>query len=64
MNPDYAKVRCGYTKEEAEREIKAIKRGKQERFDFENGDGVHFTSYTKDEMIEWIKSQVKDDVLT
>lgn len=56
------KVQCGYTKEEAEKLIKQIKKGKQNLFHFESGDGVHFTTYTKEEMIDRIKSQIKDNV--
>lgn len=53
-------IRDGYTKEEAEKEIRLIEKSKDRRFDFENGDGIHFTSYTKEEMIAKIKSLIRE----
>lgn len=53
-------VKHGYTKEEAEKEIKRIKKDKEQIYQFENGDGIHCTFYTKEEMIEWVKANIKE----
>lgn len=59
-SPYWDRTRDGYTREEAEREIERIKKSKEQVFQFENGDGIHCITYTKEEMIELIKANINE----